>query len=216
MKDIIKKFCNSEWQEFLNFHIKIAHYKAGEQIIKEGQKTLGLFIIESGRVKITRSSAEYDQRVIRIATAGDILGHRGFGGDWSYPISAFCYTDTSVQFIPLRVLNNVLKNNSKFSYQLILFFADEIRDSEFLNNNHSVKERIAWVLLKNIDVFGITNDKKFNFTIPRKDIASFALTTYESVIRTLSELKKEQILSAKGKDLYINNLSQLKKIISRT
>lgn len=212
MKNILKKCCNTEWQEFLNYHTKLASYKAGDRIFKEGQNTLGLFIIQTGHVKVTRKSPDYGQRVIRIATDGDVLGHRGFGANWSYPISAYCYTDTTLQFIPLRVLNTILKSNAEFSYQLMLFFAEELRDSEFLTNNHSVKERLAWVLMKSINVFGL-EEQKLNFTIPRKDMASFARTTYESIIRNLSSLKTEEIIKIEGKDIYILNQEKLQDMI---
>ncbi|MCB0482882.1 MAG: winged helix-turn-helix domain-containing protein, partial [Flavobacteriales bacterium] len=63
----------------------------------------------------------------------------------------------------------------------------------------------------NMESFGFeaTDDALLAYTITRKDMASLASTTYESVIRSLAELQKEGIIKIEGKKLRITNREAL-------
>ena len=74
---ILKKYCSKEWCDFVEFHSKTVILQEGEFIFKTGEKTEGLFIIIDGKVKISTNSGEKNERVIRLATNDDLLGHRG-------------------------------------------------------------------------------------------------------------------------------------------
>jgi CRP/FNR family transcriptional regulator len=216
MKNIIENCCSEQWQEFLNFHIKECQFEENEYIFKSNQTTLGLYIIQKGAVKITRNDHEGNQKVIRIASAGHIVGHRGFGGDWILPINAQCYKQTTLKFIPLKVLNTVMELNPKMTYHLMMFFAEELRDSEKIRDLISVKSKVAWVLIKNLEVF--PKNKKsgtMTITIPRKDIASFANTTYETVVRSLSELNKEGLILIDKKNIVLKKIDLLNELIQK-
>ncbi len=53
-----------------------------------------------------------------------------------------------------------------------------------------------------------------DLTLSRKEYADYAGTTEEQVIRVFSALKKEKLISAKGKKIGITNIDLLKKEIS--
>lgn len=212
MVNLFEECLNEQWRDFLNFHSKICEFDKDDYIFKSGQNVLGLYLIKSGKVKITLNrGAKEEERIIRLASAGDVAGHRGFGQDWRYPVSAICYESTTLLFYPLKVLNTALELNPKFSYQLMIFFAEELKESEMFRELISVKSRIAWVLLKNYKVFG-HNQAALNFTLPRKDMASFAATTYETTVRTLRELKKDGIIEIHNKDIAILDAPALQEL----
>lgn len=212
MKTFLEKHCNKEWLSFINHHKQILTYEKGEQIFDAGEETKGLFIIESGKVKITYKQFDGSQRVIRLATTGDVLGHRGFGGNWTYPISAVVLEKTQVSFIPVGALNTIMKSNSTFTYNLLMFFAEELRKSEANIKQYPVKILVARALLDNYKVFGLEENSptKLNYTLSRKDIASKAGTTYETTIRTLTEFKKTGIINLEGKDIHIMDIDKLR------
>ena len=77
--------------------------------------------------------------------------------------------------------------------------------------NVTVPQRVARALKMNMDAFGFhEKDKRMlAFTLSRKDIASAADTTYESVIRTLAEFQEQGIIELVGKRIRIRNKSKL-------
>jgi len=214
MKSFIDKYCNEEWKKFINFHKETIHFEKGDYIFKAGEETKGLYTIDSGKLKITYKQFDGSERLIRLATNGDVLGHRGFGGTWVYPISALCLEKTQVSFIPVKVFETVAKVNPEFTYQLMMFFAEELRKSEAIIKRYPVKNLIARSLYDNYKAFGFDNDEstRLRYTLSRKDIASIAGTTYETVIRTIADLNKDNIIKIDGKAIHILNMKILKEI----
>jgi len=214
MKSFIEKYCTNEWKEFIDFHKKIFTYKKGEYIFEAKEQTKGLYIIDKGSVKITYKQYDGSDRLIRLATNGDVLGHRGFGGNWTYPISALALETTEVSFIPVNVFETVAKVNPEFTYHLMMFFAEELRKSEAKIKHYPVRILIAKAIYDNYKTFGFEegSETKLSYTLSRKDIASKAGTTYETVIRTISDLNNEGIIKIDGKSLHILQIDKLKDI----
>lgn len=211
MDSFLKQYCSPEWQEFVEFHKSMVEFKADTLIFKEGDPVKGLFIVNTGKVKVYTTESDGKENIIRLASNGEVVGHRGFGGDWMYPVSARTYEKTMTTFIPLKIFNIVAKANAEFSYHLMMFFAEELRCSEQKNMQVPVKNRIAKAILMNYNVFGgdTKDSAKISYTISRKDYASKVNTTYETVIRVLSELNKDKIIELQGKSIRISNLEAL-------
>lgn len=212
MKSFIEKHCNKEWSEFLNFHKKNFRFEKNQFIFKAGESTKGLYFIDYGKVKITYQQHDGSERLIRLATDGQILGHRGFGGNWKYPISALALEKTVVSFIPVKIFNVVAKANADFTYNLMMFFAEELRLSEAKLNHFPVKNLVARSLFDNYLAFGFESNhsKRLSYTLSRKDIASKAGTTYETVVRTLAEFNKLKVIKIDGKSIHILDMERLK------
>jgi len=214
MKSFIEKYCTKEWKEFIDFHKEIINFEKGDYIFKAGEETKGLYIIDSGKLKITYKQFDGSDRLIRLAVEGDVLGHRGFGGTWKYPISALTLEKTQVSFIPVNIFETVAKVNPDFTYHLMMFFAEELRRSEAKIKHYPVKNLIARSIYDNFKAFGFEENSstKLSYTLSRKDIASKAGTTYETVIRTIAELNKDNIIKIDGKAIHILDMKKLKEI----
>ena len=93
MRSIIEDCCGPEILKIVDFHETLKHFKSGDNIFTAGQKVEGLYFIKSGKVKVTREAEKGQERIVRLARDGMILGHRGFDGNWHYPVSAVALTD---------------------------------------------------------------------------------------------------------------------------
>ncbi|MBD3637554.1 MAG: Crp/Fnr family transcriptional regulator [Crocinitomicaceae bacterium] len=203
-----------EWKSFVDHHKKSCSFKKGDVIFSAGDKTDGIYIIDSGFVKITYKQYDGNELLIRITGKGNVLGHRGIGGDWKYPISAYALSDLKLSFIPIDTFNSIATTNAEFCYEMMIFFANELKRSEKRISQLPVLNRIASAVLENYQVFGFDADEpnKLSFTISRNDISNMARTTYESVIRSLSELKKMGVIKLQGKSIYILDLNKLEEL----
>lgn len=209
----IKQYCDEEWLSLLEMHKSVIDFPKGSRIFSEGQNVQGIYIIYSGKVKVLTASDHKTERIIRLASDGDLLGHRGFGGNDTYPISAETLTPTKIAFIPTHIFMNIVKANHKLTYHMMLFFAEELRTSEENMRNLSllsVKQRVSCALMLNAQVFGMNEEGILSFTLSRKDIANLAATTYETVIRSLKELANENIIQLNGKNIQILQQEKLK------
>lgn len=213
MRSFIKSCCNGAWLELINSTSKIVKVKAKEHIFTAGEKAEGIFEIQDGKVKVIATDASGNVTLVRLASNADILGHRGIGGDWIYRVTAIALVDTTLIFIPKKTFEVLARTNAEFSYKLMSFFAEELRHSEEKIMHLPVINRVAHAILLNYIAFG-ANPKtgRLNYTISRRDIASKAVTTYESTIRAIAELKEAKIIDTDNKAIFIKKLKELREL----
>ncbi len=207
------KRCLPEWLPAVDAKRKNFNYKKGEMIFQEGEEVKGIYFVYSGKVKVHKKWGSEKELIIRFAQKGDILGHRGLGNNTHYPISATAIEPVQVCFIDLGFFQSTLKVNYDFVHQLLLFFADELQESERKMRNLAhmqVKGRIAQALLVLHEKFGATSEGFIDMSLSRQDLASFAGTTYETVFRIINEFTEEQSIRTEGKNIALLNTDKLK------
>ena len=190
--------------------------KKGQQFIIEGAPVNGLFFVLKGKVKVFRTGINGREQIVRFAKEGEIIGHRGFGTEEYYSIGAIALENTVLCYFSKGILQEALYKTPQFTYDMMLFYANELNKSESKVKSISqmaVRERVIDALLYINRKFGL-NRGFLNIVLSRKEYADYAGTTEEQVIRVFSALKKENLISTKGKRIAINNIELLKKEIS--
>lgn len=189
--------------------------KKSQQFIIEGAPVHGLYFIYKGKAKIVKTGINGREQIVRLTKEGDAIGFRGFGTSKRYLIGAYALEESVLCNFGTETLMKMLHNIPEITFDLMLFYAEELNKSE--NNvrkiaHMSVRERVIDTLLYIQRKFGQT-DGFLNIELSRKEISDFAGTTEEQVIRVISSLKKEGLIKAKGKQLGIVKVDQLKKEI---
>lgn len=213
---IIKK--NSRDQEVEKYLSKkhTIQCKKGQQFILEGAPVHGLYFVNKGKVKVAKTGFQGREQIVRFAKDGEIIGHRGFGVGESYQINAVAIEDSILCNFPNELMKEMLHHAPNLTYDFMMFYADELNRSETKVKKFAqmtVREKVIDALLYINRKFGQTNEY-LNIQLSRKEIADFAGTTDEQVIRVISALKKEKMLRASGKKIGIMDIEKLKKEIS--
>lgn len=213
----ISQYISEEWSMLLAKHVGCFDFKKGERIFDEGAKVLGIYFINSGKVKVTSYYDEENERILRLSGAGTFLGHRGMTTA-HYPVSGVALTDCVVSFIPVDIFKKIIRSNPDFAIYLLNFVTDDLKNTEdrmksMIHNDVIV--RVGIILCMLIDSFGYDEEipKKLQHTLSRSDIASFAGTSYESVIRNLSKLEDQKLIKLDNKSILILKEKELRKMI---
>jgi CRP-like cAMP-binding protein len=210
----LTKNCLKEWIPTILQHKKTFKVKKGEIIFKEGDPVTGVFFVNAGNVKVHKRWDDDKELIIRFAKEGSILGHRGIGSD-THPVSATALENGVVCYIDKDFFEATLKVNSDFTYELLQFFAEELRESERKMRNLAhmpVKGRVAEALISLKNQFGTTNSGFINIDLSRQDLASFAGATYETVFRVINELVHDKLIMLSGKSISIAGYDNLLKL----
>ncbi len=210
------RLCLKEWLPAIDSNRKIFNYKKSERIFNENEVVAGMYFIYSGTVKVHKQWGD-KELIVRFAKKGDIFGHRGLGNDTHYPISATALEPVTVCFIDLDFFKASLKVNHEYAYHLMMFFADELQESEKKMRDlahMSVKGRIANALIRLKTKFGLHKDGYIDILLSRQDIASFAGTTYETVFRMLTEFMEMGIIKIDGKKITVIDENELYSLIA--
>ena len=200
--------CMEEWHPAICANKTNIKLKKGEVLFKEGDPVTGIYFVYSGIVKVTKNWDDEKQLIIRFAKDGAILGHRGIGANLNYPISATALEPCVVCYVDMKFFERTMRVNSELTFQLVSFFASELRKSERRMRDLAhmpVKGRVAGALIKLQKQFGTTPDGFININLSRQDLASFAGATYETVFRVINELVNDQIIRLSGKSIAIAN-----------
>jgi CRP/FNR family transcriptional regulator, anaerobic regulatory protein len=185
--------------------------KKSQQFIIEGAPIQGLYFIYKGKVKTVKTGIYGREQIVRLTKDGDTIGFRGFGTGKKYLIGAYALEDTILCNFSNEDMLEILHNVPEFTFDLMLFYAEELNKSE--NNirkiaHMNVRERVIDTLLYIHKKFGQINNV-IELDLSRKEIADFAGTTDEQVIRVISSLKKEELINTVGKKIGLINISKL-------
>ena len=204
-----------EWHPAIAAHKKNFIAKKGEVIIKEGDPVSGVYFVTSGNVKVHKQWGDREL-ILRFANDGAIFGHRGISSTIStYPISATALENTQLCFVDIEFFKATLKVNHEFAYGMLMFYADELHNSEKRMRElalMSVKSRLAEAILDLRDQFGLNTEGFLNLELSRQDLAAFTGTTYETVFRIMNELLGENLIRVKGKMIGIVDEVGLKEL----
>lgn len=182
-------------------------YKSGQYIFHSGNQPLGIYMISQGLVKLEVSTETGHSHTLRIIGPGGILGYRSLFANESYQASALAMEDVEVCFIPKADMQLVFKNHPEIVLKFLNILADDLHQAEkkWMNQmDMGASERIAEAL-----VFLQENFQNQEWT--RRDIAQWAGTTPETVMRTLAQFEKDQLINqSNGRQILILNLDGLK------
>jgi len=194
-----------EWLPALAEHRLNFQVKKGDIVFREGEPVNGIYFVYQGNLKVHKQWGD-KELIIRFAKKGAIFGHRGLGTNLVYPVSATALESCVVCFIGIEFFNATLKVNPEFSYSLMMFFADELQESERKMRNLAhmpVKGRVAQALISLNAKFGLNDEGFIDIELTRQNLASYAGATYETVFRIINELLQDGIIKVKGKLIMI-------------
>ncbi len=190
-------------------------FRKGQVIIHEGARPQGVYCIHRGKVKLYTMGTEGKEQIIRFITNGELIGYRSLLSDEAISASATALEDTFACYIPKSSFFKVIEENPKFSLKLLKMSCHELGEAGKMITSlaqKNVKERLAEILLILRATFGEDEEGYLDISLTREEIANMVGTATESVIRLISELKKEGYISSKGKRIAVSDRSALQQI----
>ena len=193
-----------------NFYVK------GQTLFNEGNMPMGLYCINTGKVKLSQEGFEGREQIIRLAKDSDILGYRALISGEVYSATATILEDSRICHIPKQYFYELLQKNSKIASGIMKLLADDLKQAESKITNIAQKpvlERLAETLIMLKEYYGTESDNNYlNINITREEIANIIGTATETVIRLMSDLKKEGMIKLEGKKIRIVKCDELLKL----
>ena len=188
-------------------------FKSGETIYEEGRQGNQFFFVDRGVVKSHRMDQYGKELITSVYKEGDFFGNTSFGKPDSYQEYATAMEDTKVYAIPKEDFKNVLVNNPSITLELIDVMGDNIAGikEQLLEMAYgSVRKKAARTIL----LFSqkIRRHPTQSIRISRSDLASVAGMASETLIRTLSDFKKEGLLEIEGRNIKLLDVEALRRI----
>ena len=190
-------------------------FQKGEIIFDEGEYLKGVYCVRHGISKLTKLSSNGKDQIIKFVSNGEVLGQRSTIANEPTNLKAIALNDMEVCFIPKSYFLENIKNNPKFSMEMLQDLAHELKEADDVIVNMSqkpVKQRIAETILHLENSFGLDDEGFLQIRLSREDISNIVGTATESCIRLISTLKKEGLISTTGKKIKITDKEALQQI----
>jgi CheY-like chemotaxis protein/CRP-like cAMP-binding protein len=190
---------------------KTRSFKKNQVVYYEGDKSSGLNIVVSGRIKSIRQSEDGRELMTGIYTNEDYIGiNAALSGD-SYTDTATAIEDSVLCHIPQSQVDSLINQYPEVAKKFIKVLAKDIREKEELLiqlTYNSVRKKMSEALLR---LYRAGNDT-LTFSISRENLAAMSGMAIETVSRTLADFKEEGLIEKKSSTLVILDLARLIKM----
>lgn len=215
-------FCEFETDLVKSFEaLKYATvFPKGAVLFVEGQSPRGVFMLCSGRVKLSTCSSDGKAIITRIAEGGEVLGLSAAVSGKPYMVTAETLLPCQVNFIKRDDFLKFLKDNGDACLRVAehlsnnyQFAFEQVRS---LGLSHSAGEKLAKLMLEWVSKNGKETDKgiSIKMTLTHEEIAQLIGTSRETVTRLLGMFKSKQLIQVKGSTLTIRNKPALASMVS--
>jgi DNA-binding response OmpR family regulator len=177
-----------------------------QMIYAEGDVPSRLFYLVNGKVKTYHTNREGKYFITSFVKPGEFFGFVDLLENQAYRESAEALEDATVLSIYAHDFSAKMKEN----IHVEIYFRKALTNYLLTNESilfsmayQSLRKRVAQALVELVKTYGNELQGPVSMKLSREDLASRVGTATESVIRTLSDFKKEGLIEVKGAELTI-------------
>ena len=190
----------------------VSRFKKKQVIYTEGNHPHRLYYIEVGKVKTFKTNDEGKELIIGLYSEGEFLGYTALLEGTLYKESAEAIEDCEIASIPKNEFDDLLNNNRDVLKKFVELLANNVTEKEEkllgLAYN-SMRKKVADALIMLSKKYKAENNSQFSIHISRENLANIAGTAKESLIRTLSDFKDENLIDIRDGSITIINEKKL-------
>jgi CRP/FNR family transcriptional regulator len=191
------------------------HYSAGEIVFSEGESCIGFYVVESGNVRIFKSSPAGREQVLSIDGPGSSIAEIPVFDGGTYPASGIAVDDVTLLFVSKQDFQALCLAHPQVPLKVLRVVGARLRRLVGIIEELSfttVRHRLASYLLRLAQKCGKRTAEGMEVTLPitNQELAAQIGTVRELVSRNLSRLQAEGVLKIDGRNVLIHDMGTLK------
>lgn len=196
-----------------------ASYPKGATLFVEGQTARGVFILCTGKVKLSTSSADGKTLILRISEPGEVLGLPATVTGSAYELTADVIEPAQANFISRMDFLHFLKEYGeaalRVAQQLGETYHSAISEMRTIGLSHSAGEKLARFLLEwSADYPEEKGQVRMKLTLTHEEIAQMIGASRETVTRLFADFRKKELVQVVGSTLTIKNKAALENLLN--
>jgi CRP/FNR family transcriptional regulator len=206
-----------EWRE-LSQRVVPRKYEAGQTIFGEGDACAGLFVVQSGHIRIFKSSASGREQVLSIDGPGSSVAELPVFDGGSYPASGVAVTETTVLFLSKQDFQALCMKYPEMGLKVLKVVGGRLRRLVGIIEELSfttVRHRLIAFLLRLARTEGVKQADGIAITLPahNQELASQIGTVRELVSRNMSRLQQEGLIEQDGRNVVLKDVRELGRVL---
>lgn len=214
-------FCNLSAAALKTFSA-ISHQTAfpqGATLFVEGQSPRGVFLLCSGKVKLSTSSRDGKVLILKMAVPGEMLGLSAVIAGTEYELTAETAMPCQVNFVAREAFLDMLARHGEAGLRsaqaLSREFQAAYRDIHDLILARYSAGKLAKLLLSwTPPSTNTAKEIRVTSGLTHEEMAQMIGASRETVTRLLSDLRKKQLIRLEGSTLVIRNRMALEAMVS--
>jgi len=187
---------------------------AGELIFSEGEPCSGLYVVQSGNVRIFKSSAGGREQVLAIETAGSSIAELPVFDGGNYPASALAITGATLLFVSKQHFQALCLQHPEVALKVLRVVGGRLRRLVGIIEELSfttVRHRLVALLMRLAKSEGKSAAGSVQITLSanNQELAAQLGTVRELVSRNLSRLQSEGLIAMDGRTVTIPDPKKL-------
>lgn len=187
---------------------------AGEIIFVEGEPCHGLFVVQSGRVKIFKTSAGGREQVILISGPGSTIAELPIFDGGPYPASAAALTDAALLEVRKDDVRQLCLERPEVALKLLRVVGARLRRLLAMVEELSfttVRQRLAALLLQEAQTHGRKTPRGVEFVLPwtQQELAAQVGTVREIISRNFSRFQSTGVIQVEGRKVVVTSIEAL-------
>ena len=200
--------------KFLSERAVPRRFAAGELLFNEGDACAGLFVIESGNVRLFKSSAAGREQVLAIDGPGSSIAELPVFDGGNYPASAAAVNEVTALFVSRQDFHSMCLVHPQVALKVLRIVGKRLRTLVGIIEELSfttVRSRLISLLLKFARHTG-NKSGAVTITLPasNQELAAQIGTVRELVSRNMSRLQAEGLIKIDGREVTIPSLQALR------
>ncbi len=189
-------------------------FSAGEIVFSEGESCLGMYVVESGHIRIFKTSAGGREQVLSIDGPGGSVAELPVFDGGNYPASVAAMEDCTLLFISKQDFQALCLAHPQVALKVLRVVGARLRKLVGIIEELSfttVRHRLAAFLVRLARREGERSGKGVIVTLPmsNQELASQIGTVRELVSRNLSRFQSEKLIQMDGRRVSIPDLPRL-------
>ena len=188
-------------------------FKRAEMVVEQGKKTDALFIILTGRARVTSADSRGREVILATLQPGDYIGEMSLIDDEPHSATVRTEIQTDVLMLNRAAFSRCLPENSSMSYNIMRGLVQRLRHADRKIESLALMDvygRVARSLIEFAVDDGLGN-LKIRDKISRQDLAKMVGASREMVSRVMKDLEERGFVhtQADGSMLVKDRLSSL-------
>ena len=199
---------------FLALRTVPRRFSAGEMVFAEGEPCTGLYVVESGQVRIFKSSAGGREHVLGIEGPGSSVAELPVFDGGKYPASVSAIDEATLLFVSKQDFQSLCLAHPQVALKVLRVVGARLRRLVGIIEELSfttVRHRLAAFLVRLARTSGKRTEDGIEITLPanNQELASQIGTVRELVSRNLSRFQAEGMLRIEGRSVTVTDLKAL-------
>lgn len=195
-------------------------YGPAEIIFSEGDSCAGLFVVESGHVRIFKSSSNGREQVLSIDGPGSSIAELPVFDGGPYPASAVAVTDCGLLFLSKQDFQAMCLKYPEVALKVLRVVGARLRRLVGIIEELSfttVRHRLVALLLRLAKTEGVQNGTAVTITLPahNQELAAQIGTVRELVSRNMSRLQQEGMIEIDGRTVVLLDIAALTRTLEQ-